>query len=315
MLTIDNLPKGFLIRAPGHDDAEAVADLMRACDIANFGEPDTTVEDIRDDWRAPDFDLSRDAWVLDGSGGALAGFAWLRVRRPEAELDADFNIRPGGRVEAMGPALLTRIDGRARERAGGHDCILWVPAPSVDGAKRALLDRSGYIDVRTFFRMGIDLAEPTTRRPRAPNAIEIRRVRLGIDDRAIHATIEDAFSGHFRHAPRTFEEWWAARTGHAQFDPDLWFLAWDGDRVAGALVGYDFVEIGFIRELGVLTSWRGRGVGTALLLHAFERFKARGQLRISLGVDAQNESAVGLYERIGMRVEQRHILMQKQLRA
>jgi mycothiol synthase len=315
VLAIDNLPKGFLIRAPGHDDAEAVADLMRACDIAAFGEPDTSVEDIRDDWRAPDFELARDAWVLEGSGGAITGFAWLRVRRPEAELDADLYIRPGERVDALAPALLTRIEARARERMGGHDAILWVPSPSVDGAKRALLDRLGYIDARTFFRMGIDLAEPTTQQSRSPSAIEIRRVRIGIDDRAIHATIEDAFSGHFRHAPRSFEEWWAARTSHAQFDPDLWFLAWDGDRVAGALVGYDFVEIGFIRELGVLTSWRGRGVGTALLLHAFETFKARGQLRISLGVDAQNESAVGLYERIGMRVEQRHILMQKQLRA
>ena len=315
MLTIDSLPKGFLVRAPGHDDAGAVADLMRACDIANFGEPDTSVEDIRDDWRAPDFELARDAWVLEGSGGAITGFAWLRVRRPDAELDADLYIRPGERVDALAPALLTRIEARARERVGGHGCILWVPSPSVDGAKRALLDRLGYIDARTFFRMGIDLAEPKTQQSRSPSAIEIRRVRIGIDDRAIHATIEDAFSGHFRHAPRSFEEWWAARTSHAQFDPDLWFLAWDGDRVAGALVGYDFVEIGFIRELGVLTSWRGRGVGTALLLHAFETFKARGQLRISLGVDAQNESAVGLYERIGMRVEQRHILMRKLLRA
>ena len=311
-LTIDNLPGGFPIRAPGHDDAEAVADLMRACDIANYGEPDTSVRDVRDDWQAPHFDLARDAWVLLGSGCALTGFAWLRVRRPEAEFDADLYIRPGERVDTLGPVLLTRIEGRARERAGGVGCMLYLMSPSVDGPKRALLDRSGYTDVRTFFRMGIDLAAPPPP-PRASRAIEVRRVRSGIDDRAIHAAIEDAFSGHFRHTPRPFEEWWAARTGHSQFDPDLWFLAWDGERIAGALVGYDFVDVGFIRELGVLTPWRGRGVGTALLLHAFEKFRARGQLRIALGVDAQNESAVGLYERIGMRVEQRHALMQKRL--
>ena len=61
----------------------------------------------------------------------------------------------------------------------------------------------------------------------------------------------------------------------------------------------------------MLKSWRGKGVGTALLTRSFEEFRGRGQLRVALGVDAENESAIGLYERAGMRVEGRHYLMRR----
>ena len=60
--------------------------------------------------------------------------------------------------------------------------------------------------------------------------------------------------------------------------------------------------MGWIRALGVRPRWRRRGLGTALLLHAFGALYARGQRRIGLGVDAENTTgAVRLYERAGMR--------------
>jgi ribosomal protein S18 acetylase RimI-like enzyme len=49
--------------------------------------------------------------------------------------------------------------------------------------------------------------------------------------------------------------------------------------------------------------WRKRGLGLALLHHAFGVFYSRGQPRIALGVDAQNPTgATRLYERAGMHV-------------
>jgi len=140
-------------------------------------------------------------------------------------------------------------------------------------------------------------------------------MRLGIDDRAIHAVIEESFAEHFRHTRRGFEEWLALRARHERFDSGLWLLAWERDRVAGALTGYDHGDIGFVRELGVLKPWRGRGVGSALLSRSFEMFRARAQLRVALGVDAENEGAVGLYERVGMRVDSRHYLMRRRIEA
>jgi ribosomal protein S18 acetylase RimI-like enzyme len=218
---------------------------------------------------------------------------------------------------------------RARELSLGQGSSLGIFVAAVNTAIRGVLEEAGHREVRTFFRMRIDLA-PTappapasgapesasvpafTPRPGA-GSIEIRPLRLGTDDRALYEVLEESFAEHFRPSPRPFDEWWALRARHPRFLPELWLLAWDGERVAGALTAYDFVDIGFISMLGVRKPWRGRGLGSSLLTRSFETFRVRGQLRVSLGVDAENESAVGLYERVGMRVEQRHHLMQKRL--
>jgi mycothiol synthase len=290
-----------------------VADLLRACDVANYGEPDTSIEDVRDDWCAPHFELARDAWIIQGSSPAPSGYAWLRVRRSGGDFDAVLAIRPGESIPALAPALLDAVESRARERSRESAATLCFFNASVEIAKRSLFERSGYHEARTFYRMRIDFdAVSELPRPGAPG-IEVRPLRVGTDDRVAHETIEESFAEHFRHTPREFEEWWALRTSHPRFDAGLWLLAWDGDRVAGALIAYDYGDIGFIQELGVLKPWRGRGVGTALLSRSFEEFRGRRQAHVVLGVDAENESAIGLYKRAGMRVEQRHHLMRKRI--
>jgi mycothiol synthase len=53
----------------------------------------------------------------------------------------------------------------------------------------------------------------------------------------------------------------------------------------------------------VIPAFRKRGLGSALLLHAFAGLYARGERRMGLGVDATNETgATRLYESAGMRV-------------
>jgi len=74
-LSTRQLPAGYRMRAPREEDAEAVVTLLRACDIAIFGEPDTDIKDLRDEWSAPGFDLGRDAWIIHDAGGTPAGFA------------------------------------------------------------------------------------------------------------------------------------------------------------------------------------------------------------------------------------------------
>lgn len=309
-----SLPRGFAIRAPLREDAEAVVALLRACDIVVFGEPDTEIEDVRDEWEAPGFDLSRDAWLLHAPDGSLAGFASISARRAKDDFDGAINIRPGESVDTLAAPLLRATEARAREMAAAGSTSLCFFTGSVETELRALFERSGYREIRTFFRMRIDLP-PAAGNPSLSSTIDIRPARPGVDDRAIHAVIEDSFAEHFRHTTRTFEEWWALRARHPRFDPALWLLAWDGERPAGAIVAYDFGDVGFIRELGVLKPWRGRGVGSLLLSRSFEAFRDRGQRRVALGVDAENESAIGLYKREGMRVDSRHHLMETRIGA
>jgi ribosomal protein S18 acetylase RimI-like enzyme len=83
----------------------------------------------------------------------------------------------------------------------------------------------------------------------------------------------------------------------------------------GAVLPYVFGDLGWVRELGVRSRWRGRGVGKALLLETFRAFELLKLERVSLGVDAENATgATRLYEGVGMREEERHDLYHMTLR-
>ena len=170
------------------------------------------------------------------------------------------------------------------------------------------LESRGYVRVRTFLRMTIDLKKGYPETPALPG-IEIRPFRLGTDEAVLHRVIEEAFADHFRFAAEPHEEWVSRRTGHEEFDPVLWRIAWEGSEAVAGILPYQFQDLSWVRELGVRPAWRGRGIGKALLLETFRAFESRGRSRVSLGVDAENASgATGLYESVGMRVEQRHDL-------
>jgi mycothiol synthase len=99
------------------------------------------------------------------------------------------------------------------------------------------------------------------------------------------------------------------------FDPGLWWLAWDDGRVAGALEGRPVDEaLGWIKNLGVRPDYRRRGIGAALLTRVFAEFKGRGCKRVELGVDRANETgATALYERVGMHPAQKFDFYAKRL--
>ena len=57
--------------------------------------------------------------------------------------------------------------------------------------------------------------------------------------------------------------------------------------------------------MGVAASYRGQGVGSALLLATLEAASARGITRVELVVRADNAAAIRLYERNGFELEGR----------
>ena len=92
-------------------------------------------------------------------------------------------------------------------------------------------------------------------------------------------------------------------TSGTSYDPSLWLLATAAGRPAGALIGHLSPDRGWVSYIGVLASFRGRGIGEALLRGAFAMFAGRGLPRVTLSVDAENATgATALYERVGMHV-------------
>lgn len=71
-------------------------------------------------------------------------------------------------------------------------------------------------------------------------------------------------------------------------------------------------ELGWVRVPGVRRPWWKRGLGLALLLHAFAEFRRRGLRRGGLGVDAESITGANrLYEQAGMHVAARFDIYEK----
>jgi len=145
--------------------------------------------------------------------------------------------------------------------------------------------------------------------PNPPDNITIRSFVPGEDDEAIVAAYREAFADHYGYLEQPFAvdltEWrrWMAAD---DFDPSLWFLAEEGDEIVGFLTTYAEAPgdpaVGWSDELGVRPSWRRRGIGHALLIHAFSALARKGVRGAVLTVDTENKSgAPALYDRVGMR--------------
>ena len=293
------------IRAATRGDLPEVVDLLNACDVAEVGEPDTSADDVTSDWDMEGFELARDAWVAVGADGRLVGYAYTGDQFRTGELEADLWVHPQHHEPELAVRLLGLAERRGRELASERRYetpLLDIFCIGVDRAKRDLLVRHGYALSRTVYRMAADLSNGVAALP-TPEGIVIRAFRLDGDEHVMHDTMDEAFEDHFRQSAEPFDAWKARLLGHADFDPGLWFLAWDGDEAAGALIAYDHGDLGWVKGLGVRRPWRRRGLGGAMLTHAFAALAARGQLRVELGVDAEGETQpLRTYERAGMHV-------------
>jgi mycothiol synthase len=303
------------IRAATRGDLPEIVDLLCACDVAEVGEPDTTIDDLENDWSAEGFDPSRDAWVVEGPRG-LRGYAYAGDQFRTGELEADFWVHPDHQEPELNGRLLGLAERRAAQLAverGYADPALDVFCIAGNSAKRDLLRRHGYALKRTVYRMTTDLSQGAPL-AEAPEGLEIRPFRLEADERALYELMNEAFEDHFRQSREPFDAWRARLLGHADFDPDLWWIAWDGDEPAGGLIAYDHGDLGWIKGLGVRRPWRRRGLGGALLAHALAAFFARGRLRVDLGVDAEGETMpLRMYERAGMQASSAYELYARHL--
>jgi mycothiol synthase len=303
--------KPFRIRAPKDEDAEAVAELVVAFDVEEYGTPDFELDDLLADWGSPGLDLERDAWLAEEADGSLAAYAALHFND-----NAEVYVREASRGLGIGEALRQRIEARALERrAGGERVLVGQALSSVNEAGRALLLRAGYADVRTYWRLVRRLNDDIP--PANPPAgVTIRPFERGRDAHETHRVIGAAFEDNIRRRPfESFEEWEAHEINRKAFDPSLWFVAEAEGRIVGAVVCPDYEGEGWIRQLAVARDWRGRGIGTALLLTALAEFKRRGRSDSALVVDSWNRTgAKRVYERLGMRPERVHSRFEKELR-
>lgn len=91
-------------------------------------------------------------------------------------------------------------------------------------------------------------------------------------------------------------------TSKPGFRPEATWLVADADGFCGTVQGVrERSGIGAIQNLGILPAYRGRGLGTALLLKALHGFCQTSLHRAFLEVTAHNSGAIRLYRRLGFR--------------
>jgi mycothiol synthase len=314
------LPAGYSVRRPTLADLDDVVALITAAESLDRGEPHTTPGDVLADWQGlPHFDLGTDAWLVASASGQIVAYAWEWDERVHEQLVADFTVLPGHRNLGIEDVLLHLAEARAAEHAllsAGGSAALGVFSIDTYRGKLTLFADHGFAQIRTFEHMAIDLdrvhAEPVW-----PSGITVKPFRLGRDEAAVHDAVQAAFSEHFRDAPLSLSDWKRLVFANPELDLDLWHVAWSSDDVAGSVRSFASrpPDRGFVDELGVRPEWRGRGLGTALLLHSFNALGARGMHRAALGVDAANTTrAHMLYRRLGMSVEYRIRFFEKPIR-
>jgi len=84
-----------------------------------------------------------------------------------------------------------------------------------------------------------------------------------------------------------------------QRDPDLFLIAESGGHIIGSVLGGFDGRRGLVYHLAVESSYRNKGIGTALMTELEKRMKQKGCIRTYLLVTRENTDAARFYEAHG----------------
>lgn len=321
MPPLDQIPKGFALRAPTVDDAGAIAELVNEVNVAEAGFPWTTTEETRDVLTSPERAApSPDVLLIDEDGSAAAYLeSWTS---DAAELSLVAFVRPALWGRGLSAWLVRHGEAWATERPGASDSPLVLRLSRYIGNEAAsrLFVSLGYHYVRTFWVMRVDLGGSRLEAP-DPSGVAIRPFDPDSDVERVYDALREAFDDHWGGPFHSLERWrHRSIDGEgANFDPTLWFVAEQDDEVVGAICcaattprAEDTGEVGYLAVRG---PWRRRGVALALLLRSFAELRRRGVAGCELSVDAESPTgATKVYERAGMKVAYGWEVWEKTLR-
>ncbi len=311
------LPDGYRSRPATIDDAEAVSAVITACEQAYDSGTQTTPSDVRDDWHG--VDLEDETIIVEDADGQVVACADL-VNRHYAILNVYGFVSPEHEGKGLGRFLIEwgdrwTLDHMDRADPDAQVVVRHFVHAKNEAALRLFAD-SGYEQVRHTFVMAIELKEPPPV-PRWPEGVVQSAYRPGVDERAVHEAVEDAFRDTWGRPPSSYERFLEFSRGEG-VKPDLWILAREGDKdgeVAGVFLGTLTSDQGWIPTVGVRRAWRRKGLGLALLHAGFNAYYQRGITDVRLSVDGVSlTGATRLYERAGMHVVSNFLLHEKVLR-
>jgi ribosomal protein S18 acetylase RimI-like enzyme len=237
-------------------------------------------------------------WADAGPGPDVEPTWWLDVLVPARERRREIVERLVQETEDMAQAA----------SPAGVEAKFYLP--EADAQLRAVVRDRGYKPVSCSFRFERRL-DGAPESAEWPAGTSVRRFRPRFDETIAYALHMETFAdqaGTFKREP--FDRW-CQRNTNGSFDPSLWFIAEANGEPAGVCLcrpefGADR-GLAWISVVGVRRAWRRKGVGLALLLHAFGDLYRRGFPAVGLSVDGESPTgAPRLCERAGMTVSRRY---------
>lgn len=322
----------YVIRPVTLDDLEAGVALIHAEQVEHHGQATETVERLRSEWESPGFELAKSTRAFFTPDGKIAGYCeiWDTRQMPVRPVMWGY-VHPDYRGQGIGTWLVQWCIQRARDVfdrvPDDARVVLETGAYSTDHAAKKLLEDNGlYYRNQSWLNMAIVLANT----PPAPVWAEGITL-LTFDEyeqrggtlKDLYLALREAFQDHRGYIEEPVEAAFLSWEHHYRSDDlcdhTLWFLAMDGDRIAGAslcrMESWSNPDEAYVQQLGVRREYRKRGLGLALLLHSFGAVYNRGKRRMALHVDGSSlTGATRLYEKAGMHVHKAYDAYEIELR-
>jgi ribosomal protein S18 acetylase RimI-like enzyme len=302
------------------DDLAAVMDMIHAGEVFDEGYVRTPIDAELSSWAYSAFDLATDS-LAAWDGARCLGIAEVYDMRPEHVFFSVYlNARPADRDGDVPERLVEFIEGRL-------DRFAELAAPGLRVAGFTVAQRAGWTLAPTFttrgwlaarhnWSMAIELTEPLSE-PNWPDGIAVR-VGTEADAEEVYRLEQEVFADHFAFVPMSYDDWRRFQDSYAS-TPDMWLLAYDGAELVGTALNTrerpEDPDLGYIGNLGVRRSHRGRGIALALLHASFRQLAELGAKRVKLDVDSENlTGATRLYQRAGMQVVEQRTTYAKDFR-
>jgi len=203
------LDPSLSLRAVRWSDLEGVAQLIYdAC----AADGDTTVaitpDELKHEWQTPEFELERDAILVETLDGRIVGFEEFDNEHAHAILHTDGYVHPNFKGRGIGTTLLRAVEKRARAEMALAEPDVRVSLRSIidnrDPDSHDLHRNEGYQPLRYHWRMEIILDSPPPE-SRFPEGIELRPFIKGEHDVPVWRAQNEAWRDH-----------WAATTRHSR---------------------------------------------------------------------------------------------------
>ena len=323
------LPAGFSVRPGRLEDIQICFELFNADSLYMTGAVDCNDPNlILNDWKDPKFNLGNSTRLVFDPAGKLAGYieVW-DTSNPPVHPWIWCCVHPDYHASNLPDFLYEWAEARAAQSEdrvpAGARFAPRTGFPIQYARRRELVEARGWVYKRSYYRMET-VFDGAPEVPPAPQGIIIRPYNPETEFETVVQTFIDSFRDHYGFVVRPLEEELSNYRHHflgdPLYDPSLWFVAMDGDQMAGICIcrseDYEKTDFGFVNELGVRREWRKRGLGTLLLKTSFAEFHRRGQRGAALGVDASSlTGALQIYERAGMSPARQFDNFEKELRA